>query len=223
MIEYKGVKIPSTLEELVDPKHTVLLVIDPQKDISGEMRPETMYPKMAENLVPLVEVARKAGVRIIYTQVLVSPHTRAAANWYMIMKIRNEKDPGKIKDFVVEGTDGAEFVDQLKPKPEDLVIKKYRNSAFLGTPLDLVLRRYGINTIVVTGCQTDGCVESTVRDATYSLDYFVVLVEDCLASFSRENHDAMMKVMRSRHDVVNSKLLAHVWSGKTRGTDLITG
>jgi len=221
MIKFRGVEIPTLLEELVNVRHTVVLVIDPQKDLTREMRPETMYPKMVSNLASLLEVARKTGLKVVHTQMFISPHTRSAANWYKTMKIRGEKDPDRIPDFVVEGTEGAEFIDAVKPKPEDFAIRKYRNSAFAGTCLDLILRNCGAKTLVVTGCQTDGCVASTVFDAAYSFDYFVVLVNDCIAATTQEIHEDMMKVMRRRFDVVDWKLLADVWSGKKKGIDLI--
>ena len=53
-------------------------------------------------------------------------------------------------------------------------MKKYRSSAFWGTNLDLLLRSNGIKSVVVTGCTTEGCVESTARDAMFT-DYYVVI------------------------------------------------
>ena len=60
-------------------------------------------------------------------------------------------------------------------------MKKYRSSGFWGTNLDMLLRSNGIKSIVVTGCTTEGCVESTASDALFN-GYYVVLTEDCVAT-----------------------------------------
>ena len=87
-------------------------------------------------------------------------------------------------DFCLEGTWGAEISNEVAPLPARLVVTKHRSSAFRGTDLDLLLRSRGIETVVVIGEQTPGCVEATFRDAAYH-DYYNVLVEDCVAAFDR--------------------------------------
>lgn len=207
----------------MDPKHTVVLVIDPQKGFAWGMRPESMYPKMVANLIPLLEAARKAGVKVVYAQNVDTPHTLSASVLYARMRMYRTKDPTKVADLSMEGSEGVEFIDAVKPRPEDFVVKKHRNSAFEGTGLDMVLRNWRIRTLIITGCQTDGCVESTARGAYISpMEYFVVVAEDCVASFSQANHDPMMKVMKNRFDVVDSKLLIDVWNGKKKGIELFT-
>ncbi|HKN98495.1 MAG TPA: isochorismatase family protein, partial [Pseudonocardiaceae bacterium] len=74
-----------------------------------------------------------------------------------------------------------------------------------------LLRSNGVKTVVVTGCTTEGCVESTARDALFN-DYYVVVVEDCVASDDRAQHDAAMLLMRHRFDVVPSVALHTVWA-----------
>lgn len=65
-----------------------------------------------------------------------------------------------------------------------MVVKKYRAGGFWGTNLDLVLRSNGITSVVMAGCTTEGCVESTARDAMLN-DYYVVIVTDAVASDDR--------------------------------------
>ena len=76
--------------------------------------------------------------------------------------------------YTAEGSEGQAILDELASRPGDLVVKKYRSSGFWGTNLDLLLRSNGIKSIVVTGCTTEGCVESTARDALFN-DYYVVI------------------------------------------------
>jgi nicotinamidase-related amidase len=91
------------------------------------------------------------------------------------------------------------------------MVKKYRSSAFWGTNLDLLLRSNGIKSIVVSGCTTEGCVESTARDGLFA-DYYVVIPEDCVASDDRAQHDASLLLMRHRFDLASSAEILTEWS-----------
>jgi nicotinamidase-related amidase len=110
----------------------------------------------------------------------------------------------------VLGTAGHEFVDELRPRAGEFVVPKWRSSAFWGTNLDLLLRSNGIKTLVVTGCTTEGCVESTARDAMFN-DYHVVVVEDCVASDDRAQHDASLFLMKHRFDLTTGQQIGEAW------------
>jgi nicotinamidase-related amidase len=112
--------------------------------------------------------------------------------------------------YTIEGTPGQEIIAELTPEPGDLIVRKYRSSGFWGTNLDLLLRSNGIESVIVTGCTTEGCVESTARDALFN-DYYVVLPEDCLASDDRRQHEASLFLMRHRFDVVSSDDILSCW------------
>jgi nicotinamidase-related amidase len=115
-----------------------------------------------------------------------------------------------VSDFAVEGTWGAEFVEGCEPLPGELVVTKHRSSAFTHTNLDQLLRSCGVQTVVLIGEQTPGCVEATYRDAVYH-DYYNVLVEDCVAARDRELHAASIKIQKARHDVVTADEAISVW------------
>ena len=103
---------------------------------------------------------------------------------------------------------------ELAPADGDVVVKKYRSSGFWGTNLDMLLRSNGIESVVITGCTTEGCVESTARDALFN-DYYVVIVEDCVASDDRAQHEASLLLMRHRFDMAGSEEMLRVWSADT--------
>ena len=86
---------------------------------------------------------------------------------------------------LLENSWGAEFCDELKPYEEegDVHIEKVRMSGFYGTHLDQVLRTQGINTLFLTGVNTDQCVTTTMEDA-YFHDYNAILLEDATATSS---------------------------------------
>jgi nicotinamidase-related amidase len=103
---------------------------------------------------------------------------------------------GKTKFYSLQGTEGAEVVDDLKPEPTDTVLPKRRFSAFFGTDLEKRLRKQGIDTIIVTGITTEVCVLSTAMDG-FCYDFYVILLEDCSASHSQEKHQACLNLYRN--------------------------
>jgi len=87
--------------------------------------------------------------------------------------------------FFIEGTRGAEIVEELRPFPSEIVITKKRFSAFFHTELDLMLRREKIKDLIICGIQTPNCIRATFTDAI-SLDYDVIVLEDGTASSNLE-------------------------------------
>jgi len=75
------------------------------------------------------------------------------------------------------GQPGFPFVDKLAPQPGDDVTVKHQSSAFHGTDFDAKLKRAGIDHLVVTGMQSEYCVNSAIRGA-YERDYKITLVSD---------------------------------------------
>jgi nicotinamidase-related amidase len=96
--------------------------------------------------------------------------------------------------FAVEGTEGADVIDELAPVRGECTIRKIRMSAFLGTDLDLLLRSIGVDTVVVAGIQTPNCIRTTVFDAL-AFNYAAVLVTDAVAAQSEEIHRCNVRDM----------------------------
>ena len=114
-------------------------------------------------------------------------------------------------------SEGQRIIDELAPCDGDLIVKKYRSSGFWGTNLDMLLRSNGIQSVIITGITTEGCVESTARDALFN-DYYVVIVEDCVASDDREQHDASLLLMRHRFDIASADEILAIWAGRPTAT-----
>jgi ureidoacrylate peracid hydrolase len=107
-----------------------------------------------------------------------------------------EAPDGRPSRVLVEGTWNTQILRSLAPKSGDVVMPKHRYSGFFETDLDRILRDRGINCLVVTGCTTSVCVESTIRDAMFR-DYHCLLLEDCTAEpigsdQPRGNHEASL-------------------------------
>jgi ureidoacrylate peracid hydrolase len=99
----------------------------------------------------------------------------------------------------------------LAPAQGDVVLPKNRYSAFVGTPLDTMLRANGIKTLVLTGVATNVCVESTARQA-YMLDYHVVVPRDLVCGVNQEFHDmALRNIDRYFGQVVDASEVFLAW------------
>jgi nicotinamidase-related amidase len=220
MIEIDGKQVFTELSELVDPTHTALLVVDMQRDFVAPGGAFdflgidlSMFPPMIPRLRRLLDGAREAGVRVVHVAMTSLPDGLSDSPAQLRFNLRlhrtNHGDTEPMR-YGAAGTDGHEFIPELAPRDGELVVEKYRSSAFRATNLDLLLRSNGIQTVVMTGGTTEGCVESTARDAMFE-DYYVVVAEDCVASDDRAQHEASMLLMRHRFDIFGSDEILGVW------------
>lgn len=220
MITIENKVVYTTLAELVNRKHTALIVVDMQNDfckLGGTFNQLgidiSMYPSMLPRLSRLLAGARDIGVKVIYIQMTVLPNRMSESPAQIRFNMRLHLASHGVTQpllYTIEGSPGQEIVAELAPEPGDLVVRKYRSSGFWGTNLDMLLRSNGIETVIVTGCTTEGCVESTARDALFN-DYYVVLPEDCVASDDPRQHEASLFLMRHRFDVVLSDDILSIW------------
>ena len=158
-----------------------LLIVDMQNDFLDpaghlDMGPEAraVIPQIAR----VLEAARRAGVPVVYTAQTHRPDFADGPRWV-------EKFTGFREAGLRQGTRGAEIVDELSPRAGERVIRKLRPSAFFGTELDLYLRSLGVDTTILTGCTTSGCVRATALDA-FSYNYRVIVPEQCVTDRAKE-------------------------------------
>jgi nicotinamidase-related amidase len=225
MIEVEGKQVFTTLAELVDPRHTALVVVDMQRDFctpGGAFDrlgvDISMYPPMVPRLARLIEGARRVGVLVIYIQMTVLEGRRsespAQIRFNLRLHLESHGDVEPLR-YTRDGSEGQQVIPELAPREGDVTIKKYRSSGFWGTNLDMLLRSNGMQSVVMTGCTTEGCVESTARDALFN-DYYVVVAEDCVASDDRAQHDASLLLMSHRFDLAGSDDILAEWSRAVR-------
>jgi nicotinamidase-related amidase len=224
MLIIGGKEVFSTLEELVQPEHTALLLIDFENDFISE---GGCYDEMgfdlsaARQIVPRVkrvlEAARQKGVLVIYTQNTLYSDQRGESPAYLRMALLRTGyfDEGKASfernpPHCIKGSWGREIIDELAPLPNEIIIEKNRNSAFMGTNLDMFLRCSNIKTVVIAGMATQGCVMITANDVP-NLGYYPVVLRDCVAGRSQKYHDAALLLMSSKMDVIGSEEVLRVW------------
>lgn len=212
------IPVLDTLEARLAPSHTALLVVDMQNDYcspGGASERNGRDVSAAQAIVPplagLIEAARAAGVEIVFLKYTVGPGEAGLSGPEILRRGRIFANV----ESTIKGTWGHDIVDGLGYRPEaDLVIEKRRLSAFVGTELDLHLKGR-VKTVVVTGTVTQGCVETTVRDAA-CYDYYVAVPEDCVATTTPELQAAGLASMRAflRYEeaITTSRRLREIWS-----------
>jgi nicotinamidase-related amidase len=176
----------------------------------------SMYPPMVPRLAQLVQGARAAKVLVVYVLMTVLPGraSESPAQIRFNMRMHLSQAEGEPLGYTEDGSEGQKLIPELTIEDSDIVVKKYRSSGFWGTNLDMLLRSNGIQTVIMAGCTTEGCVESTARDAMFN-DYYVVIAEDCVASDDRAQHDASMLLMRNRFDIAGSERILREWTNRS--------
>ncbi|MCO5599096.1 hypothetical protein L7F22_053196 [Adiantum nelumboides] len=190
----------------LDSKKTALIVLDIQPTIIS-MIPgsEVVIP----HIVKLVDAARAKGVQIIWVTVGfneedwagVSPHNKAFSGAKAAM---GESLPEPFK----AGGAGASLVPELKAQKGDVELRKNRFGPFSSTDLHEQLTKRGIDSIVVAGVKTSGCVLSTVRYAA-DHDFKIVVASDCVKDKDQAIDDVLIgKVFPEQAHVITSDEVA---------------
>jgi ureidoacrylate peracid hydrolase len=195
----------------LDPRRIAMLVIDAQNDFAS---PGGMFDRAgidiggiaaaAQATQPVLAAVRTAGIPVVYLNMEHAPDLSDAGPSDGPHRVKHrplalgeaidgpDGSPGRI---LVRDTWNTRNVAYLAPEPGDIVVTKHRYSGFFETELDDVLRELGVTHLLVAGCTTSVCVESTVRDATF-LDYACVVLEDC-TSEPLGTHEASLKVIET--------------------------
>lgn len=186
---------------------SAVLVVDVQYRTAGEDKPilESLktWPtscgdrawKAVRKLQVLLKAARDKKVPILYPTVERASEFDVGA-W-------KDKVPGMTAEIHRIGHRGTQIVEEVAPQPGDIVISKRYASAFFGTPLMTYLNQLNVDTVIVTGCTTSGCVRATVLDA-FSYALKVIVVEDCVYDRGEASHAINLFDINSKYGDVMS-------------------
>lgn len=161
----------------INPAKTALIVVDMQNDFVASGAPmetpaaRAMVPRLAEAL----KLCRDTGSRVIFT---AHVHRRDGCDMGLFGDLH---PPIANREGLVDGTPGVDIYPDLAPVPGEHVIKKHRYSGFFGTDLDIILREWGIDTVIICGTTTENCCHATARDAMFR-NYRVVFLSDATAA-----------------------------------------
>ncbi len=185
-----------------------LLVVDVNYNFVGD-RPEPILESIKRfrnscgeagwrtipRIADLLEAARQAAIPRFFTTQGYRLDPLGVGSW----GIKNSRATEASEDAQRVGT---EIVREIAPRPDEVVIAKTKPSAFFGTPLASFLVALQIDTVIVAGATTSGCVRATAVDA-FSLNYRVVVVEDGVFDRSETSHQVSLFDLNAKYaDVV---------------------
>jgi biuret amidohydrolase len=170
-----GIRVRRTLEEVCDPRHLALLVYDMQVGVVGQIAESR---RVTERVTDVLRAARAAGVRTLFTRHTTLPvELTGSAGLRTAMDWQHTDDVTRLTSAFPPAAAGTQLVPGLDPRPSEAVFDKLAMSAFVGTPLDFVLRDAGIEAFAIVGVALEVGIEPTVRHGL-DLGYLPVVVTD---------------------------------------------
>lgn len=178
----------------LDPAKTALVVVDMQ---NGFMMPGVAHALCAEavDIVPninrIADAVRKTGGTVVWIKNTSTAETRQS--WSVKADMDGPERTAERSEAMAPGSKGHELWAELDVKPDDLVVRKTRFSAFIqgSSNLETLLRGRGVDTVVVVGTVTNVCCESTARDAMMR-NFKTIMVTDANAANSDALHNASL-------------------------------
>jgi len=181
------------------PGRTALLIIDmqyldahPDYGLGRKARDAGVFELVAgyfdrvraatANIRRVLDAARANGFEVIH--VAIAPNTEDARHCSEVSRMLELRPPRSSPETAI--------LPELQPQGDEIVLHKITSSAFTSTPLDLILRNMSIDTLILTGVVTNGCVETTARDGR-DLGYRLILVTDACAAMSVEAHENSLR------------------------------
>ncbi len=172
-----------------------IMVVDFQRaftDPEFKMGGSELIERGVVNTARLLKVAREAGIPVASCYVGYN-NEREMPHW-KVDEVRN----------LIIGTPGTEIDPRIHNPDYDVVIRKTGPSIFFGTPAASYMAREHVDTVVVTGCVTSGCIRASVIDS-FSLGYRTIVPEDCVGDHEEEAHKANLADVNRRYaDIVTA-------------------
>jgi len=152
-------------------------------------------PAAVAQTIGLLSAARRCGLPVAFSRVVYAED--GSDDCVFVRKV-----PALTN--LTENAPTSQIVPELRPAPNELILKKTQPSAFFGTGYADRLRQQGVDTLIVAGCTTSGCVRATVVDSM-SYNFRTVVARDCVGDRSLAAHDANLFDMEQKYaDVMES-------------------
>jgi nicotinamidase-related amidase len=175
MLQVQGFTVPRTLEEVISPDNTALLIYDMQ---SGITRQIANGDEIVGRVRLILEAARRIGMRTFFTRHLSLPKNlmgafqiRTALAWQCT------DSPDKIKPMFLRDSPAFQIIPELQPRASEAIFDKISMSAFSGTPLEMALRDCGIRSFIIAGIALEIGIDPTCRHGA-DLGLVPVVIQD---------------------------------------------
>ena len=203
MTTQNGIEILTTLEELVQPHRTALLVYDMQVGIVPQI-PDG--PAILSKVQTLLQAIRRAGIRTIFTRHMSLPlELMGAFQYRMAMAWQRKQNPAEVSSPFLRDSPAFQLVPELQPLPSEAVFDKLAMSAFEGTPLQFALRDCGIRSLILAGIALEIGIEPTCRHAA-DLGIIPILVRDACGAGDAEAADQCVASLAHMGDTIITDL-----------------
>jgi len=199
MQEFAEIKIPGSLEEIVTPQNTALIVYDMQVGIVHQIK---NGPEIIQNVTRLVSAARSSGVRIFFTRHMSLPkELMGAFQFKMAMAWQRVDSPAKVKSIFVRDNPAFQIIPELAPRPSEGIVDKISMSAFEGTYLEMALRDCGIRSFIICGIALEIGIDPTCRQAA-DLGFWPILVQDACGFGNEEAANHSLASLKHMGDTI---------------------
>jgi len=187
MQEFSGIKIAGSLEEIITPQNTALIIYDMQAGITRQIR---NGEEITQRVSRVLAAARAAGVRTFFTRHMSLPkELMGAFQCRTAMAWQRTDSMEKVKPLFLRDSPAFQIIPDLGPRPSEGIVDKITMSAFEGTYLEIALRDCGVRSFIIVGIALEIGIDPTCRQGA-DLGFWPILVQDACGAGNEEaaNH-----------------------------------
>lgn len=176
-------KVYNTIEEILDPSHTALVVGDVQNILANRIFNKEEF---AKNIKSIMDISRKLNISIFFTKSKRLPFQfESSARIYTFSKLGFDR---------MEQPTNEEMSFTILPDQNEMIVDKHTASIFIDTMFEQMLRNAGIITIIFIGIATEFGIESCSRDALNRC-FYPIVISDGVSSSDKIGHERSLENM----------------------------
>lgn len=199
MKEFAGIPIPQSLDEIITPQNTALIVYDMQVGIVTQIK---NGQEITQKVSRLVSAARSSGVRTFFTRHMSLPkELMGAFQCRTAMAWQRADSMEKVKPMFLRDSSGFQIIPELQPLPSEGIVDKITMSAFEGTYLEIALRDCGIRSFIIAGIALEIGIDPTCRQGA-DLGFWPILVQDACGFGNEEAANHSLASLRHMGDTI---------------------